>query len=50
MCKCWYCKHGKPMGSPNCKSFEEFIDTTIITCSLNYEIGDGCLHFEEDEE
>lgn len=34
MCQCFYCANGKTVTPPNCKSFEEFVDTTTVKCKL----------------
>ncbi len=46
MCQCFYCVNGNVVTPPGVKSFEEFIDTTYVTCKLGNKTGcDYCREF-----
>lgn len=51
MCQCFYCTNGKTVTPPGCENFEEFVDTTTVTCKLGLKTGCSyCASFEDVDE
>ena len=47
MNKCFYCANGNVHTPPGCKSFEEFVDSTTVSCKLGKKTGcDYCRDFK----